>query len=75
MSEQDHTDTTHVWIEKSIVWATECFEQSIKEEDIVSTLQKESVSADNIFLIIQAARQLHKDRATAPPKKIIFRRV
>ncbi len=70
----DHEDHIYNWIEEYIVQIAD-YSDTSSEANFVASLKHKEVNDGNIFLIIQAAKLLYSDRVSAPPKKVIFKRV
>lgn len=71
--EKENTDSVYNWIEEQIKFAADSF--PVSDKDIVEELEKRNISSGDIFLIMQAAKLLYKDRTSTPPKKTSFKRV
>lgn len=71
--EEENTDSFFNWIEQQIKFVADSF--PVPDADIVKELEKRNIASDDIFLIMQAARLLYKDRTSAPQKKTSFKRV
>lgn len=71
--DKENTDFIYNWIEEQIKFVIDSF--PVPEADIVKELEKRNVSGGDIFLIMQAAQLLYRDRTSTPPKKTSFKRV
>ncbi len=62
-------------IEAHINVVVQALERGQLEESIIQFYQERNYNDWAIFLILEAAKLLFKDRRTAPPKKTLIRRI
>lgn len=57
-----------------ILLIADALDRNVSEQDIIDASAINVSSTDDIFLILAAAKLLHKDRKMAPPRKTLIKR-